>query len=388
MSSRLVRYILPVLLFSIIWGAVEFLIPIRYAEAGISITLVGFLFSVTSIISLLLDIPAGRLSDTIGRERMIVYSMFIAIAGLLLLYFFSSIWAFVVSAILIGTAYGLNWSPLLAFVGDHGDEHGNHGSVFGGFLSLDGLGEAIAPIGIAVLLLYSHTQFPFVLLAMAALVCAFIFIHLIKNNGRNTQGKIEDIRGHFSYKKSITLIKASGSKGIFLLTLGFFVAFFWQSVWFTQPLIGFYEKSILDSALIVAVFSLPAILLSKPLGMLTDRIGIRRMFIFSAFGTIVSFLGFYCASLLAVKITLIFTAAVGVCGIRLVLNTATARANTKQDRGEFFGIVETIKDGSYALAPIIIGASYTLIGLNGIFLVNSAIALLLLLFGARVLQRL
>ena len=110
------------------------------------------------------------------------------------------------------------------------------------------------------------------------------------------------------------------------------------------------------------------------------------MFIFAILITIVSFLGFYSANILPMKIAFIFAAAAGVCGVRLVLNVVAARIHKKGDRGEFFGIIETVKDGSYALAPIIIGTSYAFIGLNGIFLVNVGLAILLFFFGLKIFQ--
>jgi MFS family permease len=69
--------------------------------------------------------------------------MIIAAAALLFLYFSTSLVSFIISAILIGIAYGLNWSPLLAFVSDR-IESGNNGRVFGNFFLFSALGEAIA----------------------------------------------------------------------------------------------------------------------------------------------------------------------------------------------------------------------------------------------------
>jgi MFS family permease len=115
---RLVSFIVPIFLFSIIWSAEEFFISTRYTEANITIETIGILFAFSSIISLLLDIPAGKLSDKIGRQKLIAYSMLLVALAMFLLFISSSLLAFVASTGLIGIAYGLNWSPLLAYVGD------------------------------------------------------------------------------------------------------------------------------------------------------------------------------------------------------------------------------------------------------------------------------
>lgn len=379
MKSKFLTYTLPVLLFSVIWGAVEFLVPIRYSEADISVRMVSILFAITSGLSLFLDIPAGKISDRIGRERLITYSMLIAVVALLILYFFSSFVAFFIAAVLVGIAYGLNWSPLLAFVGDRAGEH-DQGSVFGSFTSLDALGEVIAPLVLAFIVFYTSTVFPFFALAIAALLCALIFTRLIKPRDKNNQRGIT-LTQTFSYKSSLRLITKSTSSSLFIFLLGFFVAFFWQSVWFTQPLIGFYENSLMDSAIIVAVFSLPAIIFSKILGKTIDRIGEKRVFFYSISAAVVSFILFYMSSDLISKAAFIFIASIGVIGIRLVMNVLVVKTNTKEERGEFFGILETVRDASFVITPLFIGFTYKAIGLDGIFIVNSVFGLLLLIFG-------
>lgn len=385
MKSKFLNYILPVLLFSIIWGAVEFLLPVKYSEAHISVGLVSILFAISSIVSLLLDIPAGKLSDRIGRERLITYSVVVATVALIILYYSSSFIAFLIAGILIGIAYGLNWSPLLGFVSDRTEDH-NQGGIFGGFFALDGLGEAIAPLVVVFIALYTNMSFPFLVLALLALLCALIFRRLIKplNKSQQVGGAINET---FSYKSSLQLIKKATGKNIFLFALGFFAAFFWQSVWFTQPLIGFYEHSLLGSALIVVAFALPTILFSNLLGKLIDKIKEKKVFFSSIILVIVSFVLFYFSSSLLAKIIFIFIAAIGVFGIRLVMNVLVVKTNSQEERGEFFGIIETIRDISFAVAPLFIGFTYKIIGLDGVFIVNSGIAILLLIFGISVFSK-
>ncbi len=376
---RKLEHIIPILLFSIIWGAVEFLLPVRFSDAGISIEKISILFFISSFVSIVMDIPSGKLSDRIGRERLIVYSMSLSAIALASLYFFDSFAIFLAASILIGVAYGLNWSPILAFVGDHSDGS-NHGRAFGDFFTLTALGEALAPILIAILIIYSSSSFPFLILALISMICLFTFKHLIKDRRVKVfGGKILD--GSLSHLNSLKLIKKALIPSIFLMATGFFVAVFWQSVWFTQPLIGFYEKTLLDSALIVAVFSLPMVLCSRFMGRMIDKAGEKKVFFFSAFGTIISFFLFYLSQTLIFKLVFIFTASLGVLGIWLVMDVITVKLFPKNERGEFFGIIETVRDTAYAITPLFIGFTYKILGLNGIFAVNSIIAILLVFLG-------
>lgn len=376
---RKIEYILPILLFSLIWGAVEFLLPIRFSEAEISIEKISLLFFISSAISIFMDIPSGKLSDKIGRERLIVYSMLFSILAMGSLYLFNSFTAFLLASILIGISYGLNWSPILAFVGDHSTE-GNYGRSFGDFFTLTALGEAAAPILIALLVVYTNASLPFLILAAISLACLFAFRHLIRNKESVViQDKIFD--GSLSHLTSLRLIKKAFLPSLFLLVMGFFVAFFWQSVWFAQPLIGFYEESVFDSALIVAMFSLPMLLFSKPVGKLIDKTGEKKVFMFSIISVVLSFALFYLSQTIFFKLIFIFLASLGVLGIWLAMDVLTTKLFGKEERGEFFGVIETIRDTAYAVTPLFIGFTYKSLGLSGVFAVNSLIAILLLVLG-------
>ncbi len=383
-SKNLNSYILPILLFSMIWGAIEFLLPIYLSQAEMSVTFISILFAIISILSIILDIPIGKLSDIIGRKKLILYSMIVSAIALIILYKFSSIYAYILSAILIGIAYGLNWSPLLAFVGDKTKEY-NRGRIFGTYFSLESFGEAISPLVLVLIIYFTNLRFPFLVLALLALVSVLMFSR-INETVKKRLYYVKKIYQYFSFKSCLSLIKKSTHLNLFILTSGFFTAFFWQSVWFSQPLIGFYEDSILNSALIVAAFSLPTILLSKFLGCLIDKVESKIFYLYSIFSVIISFLLFYLISSIVAKIIFIFFAAIGVLGIKLTINVLVVRLFKSEHRGEFFGIIETIKDIAYAITPLFIGFSYKLIGLDGIFIANSTFALLLFTFGFKILK--
>lgn len=368
-------YLLPLFVLNFILGAVEFFLPIRLSDAGVSITLVAVVFSVSSFCSVVLDIPAGKLSDRVGRRRMIQISLVINCTAALLLFFSSEVWVLAAAGVLFGIGYGLNWSPMLALVGDTSDES-NRGAVFGRFFSISALGEALAPLTLVFLALHFGSGSPFLVISIVAFVCIFLF------SARQRAGGVpEHAASVLNYASSIRLFTSGLSVNIFLVATGFFVAFFWQSVWFSQPLIGFYENSILDTALIVAAFSLPTVLLSGVVGRLIDVAGERAVFLVGSVAAVFSFLGFYFATHLALQVVFIFVAAVGVLGVWLVMDVLTTRLHAPEERGEFFGILETVRDISYMFTPLFIALMYPVIGLDGVFLVNAVLAGLLLAYG-------
>ncbi len=381
-KPRTLHYIFPIFFFSIIWAAEEFFIAVRYSDAGISIEVAGLLFALSSIISLILDMPAGKLSDRIGREKLITYSMLLVALSMFLLYISSSLLWFAVSTALMGLAYGLNWAPLMAYIGDMAEKT-NRGRTFANFFTITSIGEAIAPIITVLIATQIDTRFPFLIFCIVALLCGIMFSRMKKGvKIKHTTDRFSGI----SYISSLRILRKLGLKSGFLLLLGFFVAFFWESVWFSQPLVGVYETSLLDAALIVASFSLPTIIFSKPIGKLIDLVGERKVFFYSIILVVACFLSFYANSTLVGKIISIFIAAVGVLGVWLVLDVLSVKVNEAGERGEFFGILETVRDASYAIAPLFIGFSYKAIGLNGVFLVNSIIACFLLFFGVLIFR--
>jgi len=365
----------PLFLFNVIFGAMEFLLPIKFSEAHASIAMTAVLFSVISVCSIVLDIPSGKLSDRIGRERLIAYSMVMVVGASLILYFSDSLVTFFIAAALFGISYGLNWSPLLALIGDGSDE--TRGAAFGRFVRILSLGEGIAPLIVAAIIIYFRTNASFLLVAGIAVLCLI----LILREPRKTPEVPAEADVHFSYRNTLRLFRESLPMNLFLVIMGFFVAFFWESVWFTQPLIGFYENTVLDSAIIVAAFAIPSILFSDILGKAIDRFGEKRVFLSSATLSVISFLAFYLSVSLVAKVTAVFFAAIGVLGIWLVMDVLTARLHAPAERGEFFGILETVRDIAYLVSPLFIAFTYKFIGLDGIFAVNAGAALLLLAWG-------
>lgn len=368
-------YLIPLFVLNFILGAVEFFLPIRLSEAGVSITLIAVVFSVSSFCSVMLDIPAGKLSDRLGRERMIQASLVINCIAALILFFSSDAWVLAAAGVLFGIGYGLNWSPMLALVGDTSNES-NRGAVFGRFFSISALGEALAPIALVFLALHFGAGSPFLVVGIIAFLCVFLF-----SRRRQVVPAPEHTTSVLNYASSVRLFASGLSTNVFLVATGFFVAFFWQSVWFSQPLIGFYESSILDTALIVAAFSLPTVLLSGVVGRLIDVVGERTVFLVGSVAAVFSFLGFYFAATLVLQIIFIFVAAVGVLGVWLVMDVLTTRLHAPEERGEFFGILETVRDISYMVTPLFIALLYPFIGLEGVFLANATLAGMLLIYG-------
>jgi|GEM_PF-3653553 len=363
----------PLFLLNVIVGTMEFLLPLKFSAAHVSVLMTAVLFSTSSVFSLLLDIPSGKLSDRVGRNRLIGCFMLMVTAAALLFYFSSTVPVFFIAIILLGTSYGLCWSPLLALIGDGSEQDGGG---FARYFRIAAIGEGIAPLIVAALLVRFDVNAPFLMVILLAAIC-LIFVMLEK---QRALPKHAAETNSLSYASTLKLLKSALPLNLFLIATGFFVAFFWESVWFSQPLVGFYGDSVMDSALIVAAFALPSFLFSDLLGVFVRRYKERRVYLISAALAVLSFLGFYLSPGLGMKLGFIFIAAIGVQGIWLVMDVLAAKLHDGQ-RGEFFGLIETVRDIAYFASPLFIALTYSAIGLNGVFTVDAAAALILLAWG-------
>ncbi|MCD6477754.1 MAG: MFS transporter [Candidatus Aenigmarchaeota archaeon] len=371
------KKILPFIIFSMIWSSLEFFLPVMYLKK-INVYQISILFFLSSSIGLILDAPAGRLSDIVGRKFMLVYSMIFALLGLLSLFGNSFLWFFIAS-ISFGISYGMNWSPMLAYIGDV-SKRLRVGETFGSFISIDSLDEVIAPILIALILAYFSLYSVVLLLLVFTLIFLFVALIFIKDKKRPMirEGlKFLILKEHLYIKEIHDIIKNSRSI-LPLLFISFFIAFTWESIWFVEPIQGAQNNSLLNSAVTVSFFSIPFVILGNPIGKLVDKFGVKKMLITSSL-----ILGFSMCLFSALNKTfwgtvVIFVGSIGLLGIWEILDVCITEKYKKNERGEFFGITETIKDLGYAISPPIIALISAFGGFNSVFLTVGILGLLII----------
>lgn len=128
------------------FGGVVTLLPIHLSGAGMEAFHMGLLLATFSVVFILVQFPAGALSDRIGRRWPVIIGLGLGIASLVLLPAQTTFPMLAVIMALYGAAYGLLFPSVSALVVDHSEPE-ERGIATGMFHALLTAGVAIgAPI--------------------------------------------------------------------------------------------------------------------------------------------------------------------------------------------------------------------------------------------------
>ena len=131
-------------------GALAHSLPLTIEALGFSAARTGVLFSVFSLVAILLFVlPSAGLSDRYGRPRLIRVGLALMAVGLALVALSGSLAAFTPAMMVYGAGYGFVFPALCATVVDQTDPF-NRGSGFGVFYAVFSLGVAAGPIAAGV----------------------------------------------------------------------------------------------------------------------------------------------------------------------------------------------------------------------------------------------
>lgn len=156
------------------YGAMVTLIPDRCKELGLVNK--GLFFTVFTVASIFVRFSAGRISDRIGRERVLLASTALIFVAMLLLGFASNITMLMVGAVFYGLGNGINSPTVMAWAIDLSHENFMGRAMATVYMALElgiGLGALLAGS------LYGFTSL-WVIFAGCALCCLVAFIFLVR----------------------------------------------------------------------------------------------------------------------------------------------------------------------------------------------------------------
>ena len=105
--------------FALSMGIFSTIFPVYAAESlGFSASLISLLFTFRGVTNVLVRIPAGRLSDRIGRRRPFIFALSLAVAVYALLGTVDSFGPLIVVMSLFGISWGMRIAPSMALVSD------------------------------------------------------------------------------------------------------------------------------------------------------------------------------------------------------------------------------------------------------------------------------
>jgi MFS family permease len=160
-------------------NSTDALLMVKANEVGVKVAFIPLVYLVTSIVSVLLAIPLGSLSDRIGKERILV-------AGFLIyaiVYYGFGVTGSVATIIFLFALYGLYSAATdgiqKAFISDMVD-HNKQGTGLGIYNAL--LGITLLPASLIAGLLYDkvNSHIPFYFGAVTAIISAILMLFFIR----------------------------------------------------------------------------------------------------------------------------------------------------------------------------------------------------------------
>jgi MFS family permease len=127
-------------------GSRHTLLPLLAVEkVGMSMTQIGFLFTLMTTMNLILAVLAGALTDRFGRKAVILPGAFLTLAGLSLFAYTSTVSAFFCAAFILGLGSGFIGSAPAAYAGDLAPP-GRAGTTMGLYRTFGDLGLISGPL--------------------------------------------------------------------------------------------------------------------------------------------------------------------------------------------------------------------------------------------------
>jgi MFS family permease len=174
LPSKFWFFLIVVFVFSL-GNSTDALLIVRTSETGIKSSYVPFIYMIFNSVSVLLAIPAGKLSDRIGRERLIIAGFLIYSLVYFLFGAFNSIAVFIAAFILYGAYSAFADGAQKALVSDlttpqiKGTGYGIYHAV---------VGITLLPASLIAGILYDHagSSSPFYFGSITALCAAILMI--------------------------------------------------------------------------------------------------------------------------------------------------------------------------------------------------------------------
>lgn len=156
-------------------NSADALLLVKTSETGINESLIPFVYMIFNTVSVLLAIPMGKLSDRIGREKMIIAGFFVYAIVYFLFGRFNSIGVFICLFILYGVYSALTDGSQKAMISDIVSKE-MKGTGFGIYHAV--LGITLLPASLIAGSLYDHVNAnaPFYFGSLMACVAAVMMI--------------------------------------------------------------------------------------------------------------------------------------------------------------------------------------------------------------------
>jgi len=356
-------------------GVLWFFLPKMVEGFFSDVKMVGLMVALPSILSLVVDLPAGDMVDKLGRRKVMLLAFgMLALLGIGLLHVSSGIQmaAFLVG---LGLVYQTVYISALAYMMDVSPRD-KFSTALGFQMSAIHLGFGLGPVagGLVILMLGLGMAQTAALMYALCCVLALIMTAMILREDNAGSGVVESIKSVILKDKIIVKeiidYKKLKNTGLVVLYLTFILTFYDGVVWLIQPLYyTTFSQNPLYGGLIMAAFVIPLVLFEIPAGFLADRFGRRRilflgLLVAGASSILFSFAGGF--------IALFLTAFAATTGIAMAWPSSEGVLSAKTpsaERGEVAGVWSLAYDLGYVAGPLAAGILASYVGEAKVFAV-------------------
>ncbi len=363
-------------------GALWFMLP-GFVQGGITPDLfeISLFVAVPSIVALLFDLPAGALSDRIGRKKTIICGLLIsALAGAVLSIALSAA-GFALFALLFGLSLSLVVAAARALIMDISPPH-KAGEYFGIAVALMTLGSALGPLVAGSLLEPSFeeglpTALVFYWTAILASLAVFSLVGETVKDKKPVIASVRELIAGKLFLPAVRDFKSLKSAGIIVILATFALTFVDGVIWTYEPLL--YGEKGLGAAFggtLLFVFVISLVLFQAIGGFLADRFGKSRIL---ASGLAICGTGLVLFSLQGDPIMLVTFAILTSLGAGLswpAIGGVITEMSVGKGRGGIAGVWTLFMDAAYIFAPMFGGVIAVTSGnVSSVFLVAGVVLL-------------
>jgi len=359
-------------------------LPLFAESIGTPEYLMGIVAAASTIPGILVSLPAGSLSDILGRSKVLLLSGIIFASAPFLYLLVALPWQLIIVRFYHGFATAIFVPVANAAIAESFPKR--RGEKISIFSSVTVVGRSVAPflggyILFATISNYHKLYASVGIVGVTALLVAMTLPRKwsTKNEEHEFQQKTRDSTGFLSNWKEVAqnrgVLVIGAVESAIYYTFGafeFFLTLYAKSIGFDEFLIG-----------VIAGLQLVMVVLSKPLmGWLSDRIGRRTPIII---GLVVASVPLIVASLATSFAELIAVSVTYGLGFSLVTSSTVALVSDlagKEHYGTSMGFLSTIMDVGQTAGPIITGFILSSAGFSGAFLALGGILLVFSVFFA------
>lgn len=329
-------------------------LPLFIRSMGVPVSTVGFIAAASTLVGIIVSLPAGILSDIIGRRRVILIAAIVFATAPFLYLLVSSPWQLVVVRIYHGLATAILGPVALAMVADTFEE--GRGERMGWYSSATMVGRFLAPFVGGILIFGEDFRWVYLADGFAGVLALLAAIRLPHTNSASVSmwEALKRERGRYGQEitfafRHLGILATSAIEAVQYFAFGCLETFL--PIYLNEKL-GYpaWKIGLLFTAQILAAT------FTKPImGRLSDRYG-RIPLIVSG----LALGGITTGTMLLSSSYLVILVLIAIFGLGLATVTASTSALVadlarSQSRGSTLGILSSIMDIGHSSGPIVTG---------------------------------